>query len=457
MSAVTSGTRGRKRRAESGISSGNNVPSNQRNPAVGRPRVARKSLDRNNPANWTTAELRSKLENMGFRLPPGLTRKSFVRIYELNRDKDTPLNTDCQQTSSFDRTTDNMENPIETEREGGGLSTQQHILCSSDTVENESTDLRKEFNELKDTVHGLSNAIHELCQNKMAAATVSSNEQLLLASSPVATCGNRAMHIQPDLESDNDNIPEKRSFGVASHDLPKIVNVSETMRKNIVQGKYVNLAALLIPAHEMSDGRSIMDISGNEIRIKGSQDPRLNKSLTLSEFLVAFGRYKSVICDAYPNRREELDLYEADIIDMATSYGTVFYDYHVQFTMNAASWLQQKKIKVDWSVRDNDIFIKCTAGRKAAVCAICNSTLHMHEFCPRKLSWQPRNQTPLNSNDKRGRARVYYNGKEICNNYNSENGCTRSGCFFLHICSACKGNHPVRKCTKSAANKATTQ
>ena len=63
-------------------------------------------------------------------------------------------------------------------------------------------------------------------------------------------------------------------------------------------------------------------------------DPRLNKTLSLSEFIQAFGTYKSVMSEAYPERRIELDLYERDTVDMANRYpGTGFYEYHKQFRL----------------------------------------------------------------------------------------------------------------------------
>lgn len=47
------------------------------------------------------------------------------------------------------------------------------------------------------------------------------------------------------------------------------------------------------------------------------------------------------MCQAYPQRRQELDLYERDIIDMATRYpGNGFYEYHRQFSLMAPSHLR---------------------------------------------------------------------------------------------------------------------
>ena len=66
----------------------------------------------------------------------------------------------------------------------------------------------------------------------------------------------------------------------------------------------------------------------------------------------AFVIYKNVMCEAYPSRLKELDLYERDIVDMGTSYGGKgFYEYHKQFSSKAAAYLKYYNTKVDWSLR----------------------------------------------------------------------------------------------------------
>ena len=37
-------------------------------------------------------------------------------------------------------------------------------------------------------------------------------------------------------------------------------------------------------------------------------------------------------------------------------------------------------------------------------------------------------------------------GKLVCFDYNSGDGCSRSGCKFLHICGTCFGKHPMQEC-----------
>ena len=138
----------------------------------------------------------------------------------------------------------------------------------------------------------------------------------------------------------------KTPHGYSAESLPIVESISPHMRKNIIEGKDVNLAALLIPYYSgpmNNDDRLSVDSCHNR-----KPDPRLNRNLSLNEFMKAFGIYKNVMCQAYPSRREELDMYERDIVDMGYEYGGKgFYEYHKIFSSQAAAYLRYHNIKVD--------------------------------------------------------------------------------------------------------------
>lgn len=117
----------------------------------------------------------------------------------------------------------------------------------------------------------------------------------------------------------------RTTYGYAAESLPLVDTISPVLRQNILASKDINLASLLIPyyAYDNSESRP---------------DPRLNRSLTLAEFIQAFGVYKNIMTSAHPRRRNELDLYERDFVDMATRY-------------------KHNNIKVDWSVRNKSLFL----------------------------------------------------------------------------------------------------
>lgn len=73
---------------------------------------------------------------------------------------------------------------------------------------------------------------------------------------------------------------------------------------------------------------------------KDKPDPRLNRKLSIEEFISAFGIYKNIMCEQFPHRRAELDLYERDVVEMSTRYGgSGFYEYHKQFSARSAAHL----------------------------------------------------------------------------------------------------------------------
>ena len=57
-----------------------------------------------------------------------------------------------------------------------------------------------------------------------------------------------------------------------------------------------------------------------------SSDPRLNRNLTLPEFICAFNKYRNIMCEVW-NRRHELDKYEGNIVEIASRIeDTSFYE-----------------------------------------------------------------------------------------------------------------------------------
>ncbi|ROL44930.1 hypothetical protein DPX16_22915 [Anabarilius grahami] len=87
---------------------------------------------------------------------------------------------------------------------------------------------------------------------------------------------------------------------------PAAVTVSSQLRSNIIQGKDINLASLLLPSPAVD--RQTVDCGDVAVFLKTS-DPRLQRNLSFAEFVIAFRIYRDILCKVFPDRREELDLY----------------------------------------------------------------------------------------------------------------------------------------------------
>ena len=237
--------------------------------------------------------------------------------------------------------------------------------------------------------------------------------------------------------------------------------VTPTVKQNIIQGKNINLASLLLP--HMQGERSV-EVEGSCLHLIQLPDPRLSKTLTIGEYITAFSTYKIIMCEAYPNRRQELDSYERNIVEMATRFGgTTFYEYHKQFSAKAAALLEQRNIRVNWAIRDNTLFCNLFAGHKVLACSLCNGLAHSEKFCPLSTTnrvsissssqgqFDARTRSADRSFDTLGRKRLYHQGTELCNNFNGRQGCFRNNCKFLHACALCRGPHCQDKCETSTA------
>ncbi len=248
------------------------------------------------------------------------------------------------------------------------------------------------------------------------------------------------------------SVPITGQHGVPMGSLPHIELVSPELREDILKGKDINLATLLIPNYRPESYHREMVIGQEAVPLKPLTDSRLNRQLTIQEFLQAFSIYKSVMCRKYPLRREELDLYERSIIEMSSRFGGYsFYEYHKSFSSRAAQYLATHNIKIDWSVRDNDLFCTIFAGHKANACNICSSLSHSTMFCG---EMQKGNTNSNQNSGSKSYKKYYYEGKEICRLFNFGT-CPRPSCSYIHRCITCHSQiHGAKVCQQKAGSPA---
>lgn len=248
--------------------------------------------------------------------------------------------------------------------------------------------------------------------------------------------------------------PSPQPQGVPMSSLARVECVHPSLRRAIIQGKDVTLALLLIPLAELPDLRTVETADGFHLlkKLKNIADPRVLKNLTLPEFLKAFASFKEIMCNAFPTRRIELDAYERDIIDMGTRYpGTLFYEYHRAFSARAAAYLDQFNIRVDWAIRDYNLFTEIFSGCKAHACDICHSVAHATDFCP--LRARDGVGSGFRALESSPGPRLYPRRiplNEICYNFNSAKGCTWGRCARIHKCKLCGGSHPAIMCARQS-------
>ena len=413
-----------------------------------RPRSARRTqpYDLNNPATWTSTKLRAELGVLGLKLNSSVPKNALKQLYEklssANKNS-VQSNNDLENISNITEETQIVQSEPAMDSRGSAQLNQgneQPVSVSTTTVPVSTGDgsamlLQNTIgmvSSLQSTVSALQSTINSLLVKQTSSEKPSNQLELFYKDKTVTS-------LVPSANMNQDN-------GVAADELPHVDVVNESVKKNIISGKYVNLACLLIPDYEASV-TSYENLSGLEFLKRDRRDHRLDRALSISQFFKAFGIYKRVMSEAYPLRRTELDLYEADIGNIYEHFGDIFYQYHVQFSKRAAAYME-KGIKVDWSKRHKDLFQLLIGGAKTKLCEHCAQADHQSPFCPSQINEQiPSNAKKSftkvlskqdSSRDIHGRPRLFYKGREICNNFNSARNCNSPICPHRHICKKCK-------------------
>ncbi len=224
---------------------------------------------------------------------------------------------------------------------------------------------------------------------------------------------------------------------VPSSSLPLMDIVPDNVRKDIIKGRDINLCQLLIPARErgcFTGGREII-IGDEKLQLKPLGDKRLSKMLTIQEFVKSFNTYKNIFCEAFPQRREEMDRYMSNIIEINAKYaGFAHYEYHLEFSARAAYYREHQNILIDWGRLDERLMTQVVGGRKALTCTLCGGYDHTATFCQ------------LAAEANAGKSTL------PCKYYNSVEGCSFRPCRFQHSCESCSApGHGSTTCRKTMA------
>ena len=398
--------------------------------------------------NWTLARLKDELNSRGINFPNNARRMALVRLLRLNENSTQSLdhptrgelsilggarsrdpsvirheeNAILSAGESHDSPQINNNNDNSSNRVLVGLvsklsSTVQDLQQNVVSLTNKVNTLIAERSEFPvqaravaepsvNTVQTVASVNRSFDPNPAAGATQFNLEtaySALRRSVPSAAAGSEEQLALGNLTS-----PGRTTRGYAVESLPFVETVSPQLKRNIQAGMDINLASLLIPYYS---GAGVME---NNLGVDKSQnvksDPRINRTLTLGEFIQAFGTYKNIMCSAHPHRRSELDLYERDVVDMATRYpGKGFYEYHKRFSADAAAHVRYNNIPVDWSIRNNSLFCNIFANAKPNTCNFCGSTFHTSGFCNQSPSYvrNQYGQSRSSDQDIYGRERVF--------------------------------------------------
>ncbi|CAC5367446.1 unnamed protein product [Mytilus coruscus] len=245
-------------------------------------------------ANWTARKLKDELDKINIFVPVSLEKNMLKKINQDNIARRNVAPADQQMTGNSSKTSASTDNaPINT---------------SADTRDNLNTYGNASSNHIQ------GNITSGNCSGSNSAGSSAMTEPRMNLHSRMAGTTSSKM-AAPSANSVNNEIMTGMEFGVPSECIPHVDIVSDVIKKRIWEGKDINLAALLIPKDE-ADKNIVQEQGSITVNLSNHEDIRLHKSLTISEFITVFGKYKRVMCSKFPNRRIELERYEANIIDI---------------------------------------------------------------------------------------------------------------------------------------------
>ena len=242
-------------------------------------------------------------------------------------------------------------------------------------------------------------------------------------------------------------------------------HVPDEVKRKVLGGKFVHWYKLLPGFIDQDEGQAYVPTPREdgtlEFTVRASdRDKKLaRKQLGIADFCRAFLKYKPIICHEFPNRHDELDAYVAYILDLYTRYqGNAYWLYHVHFTKRAAS-MWERGIRIKWSQIDPEVLHTAISVQQPSFCDHCQNFVHDTKACPfsvpRNVMVPPPVQAqlgppapgPLAGASQHVDPRAYYQGKQICDNFNYRSCKRGKDCKYLHVCRRCqKPDHTFKAC-----------
>ena len=347
--------------------------------------------DTTNINNWYSDQFRTKLLEWGITATANYTKAELKSLYMANLQHRSEQNEDNQSNGSSTRQPNEInQTPQATENIVSVSSQQESSESLLVSVLNPVTSLIKEASRKGDN--------EDVCQKTLDKYN------------SLNTNGMQA--------SDMVNANSSSTYGIHPESLKNIDYVTESICEKIQSGKYVNLACLLIPEHELVS---------EEKKLEKQKDMRLNHSLTIEEFILAFNKYKRIHCARHAWRKPELDAYELIFIEISAVYGPKVYEYHKLFAQKCAAALTMGQ-KLNWAEKDKDLLQMIIGGVPSKVCQICKEVSHTSAFCP--------SNTYVNHPYQRygkDHGTVLYKKPELCRYFNGTIGCKAPDSHFVSI------------------------
>ena len=293
--------------------------------------------DMDNPVNWTINKLKTELETKGIKLTAPVSKTALVQLYnqlpkpdndfintevssgQTSQDQSNSLielsqgqRTQANQTTSPPATvvlaritpatvTSALASPVmnATSSNTGPIGTQiNHTGATTSLAINNSASPALTHNAvvmttgqliLDSTLNNISLGMITAMQNTVSSLQATVTQ---LMTEKVKKCEQPSVNMLEKIYGKETEIPATTTasqFDVPADSLPHVDIISETLKRNILESKYINLAALLIPDSEPQNV-TMNEASGLKFSRQGRRDHRFDRSLGIFQF------FKHLVC-----------------------------------------------------------------------------------------------------------------------------------------------------------------
>ena len=260
------------------------------------PQVNHGDPESDNPANWTVTQLKLKLSQLGIHINVPLSHSVLKRIY---LDNVQGARRSVNHLPSDNAAPDVAEQERLSSRPSDFSSASTSSALSSPPVS--AVNISGSGNTSPGTVNPESPipSSRVLPESSLPPSSSSLTETVLvntlqLCQQALASIQQQQQQHKSDTGYSLQTAMTGDANGMAASNVSTIDLVSPEIRADILAGKDINLNILLIPNYTTPSQRKVKE-----------NDERVIRQLSLDEFIVAFDRYKKIMCSTYPNRSAE--------------------------------------------------------------------------------------------------------------------------------------------------------
>lgn len=196
-----------------------------------------------------------------------------------------------------------------------------------------------------------------------------------------------------------------------------------TLQQKIWNGDYINLCTLLPNNVNEPEEQCALTLENGQLQFKKPASRRQMGSI--EQFVSAFLIFMDVYLVRHPEKTHDMLIYLEKIRTAATRYGgTGWKTYDEQFRLRLA-----RDPAKSWAVMDGELWVTIFTASSTGTAAMS------HNIAPSQFKGYPQSQNNLVKT-------------KTCFKFNRLQGnqCTQKNCQYLHICNACKKNHPLSSC-----------